>query len=76
MAFLYEPKNSNLAKLVIRLQREEIEALTTGDENIDLALNLQLEELRIAETLIADHRVAVGCQLNPTETANLLLHSP
>jgi hypothetical protein len=73
MAFLYEPKNSNLAKLVIRLQREDIEALTTGDENIDLALNLQLEELRIAETLIADHRVAVDCQLEPDRDRELAL---
>lgn len=73
MAFLYEPKNSNLAKLIIRLQREDIEALTTGDENIDLALNLQLEELRITETLIADHRVAVDCQLEPDRDRELAL---
>ncbi|KAI4842473.1 hypothetical protein E4T44_03792 [Aureobasidium sp. EXF-8845] len=68
MAFLCEPKNSNLAKLFI-----QIEALTTGDENIGLALNLQLEELRIAETLIADHRVAVGCQLEPDRDRELAL---
>jgi hypothetical protein len=73
MAFSYEPKNSNLAKLIIRLQREDIEAITTGDETIDLALNLQLEELRIAETLIADHRVAVDCQLEPDRDRELAL---
>ncbi|KAG9636354.1 hypothetical protein KCU64_g14621, partial [Aureobasidium melanogenum] len=73
MAFLYEPKNSNLAKLVIRLQRDDIEAVEPDNEDVDFALNLQLQELSIAETLIADHRFAVDCQLEPDRDRELAL---
>ncbi|KAG9650991.1 hypothetical protein KCU64_g8879, partial [Aureobasidium melanogenum] len=73
MAFLYEPKNSNLAKLVVRLQREDIEAVEPNNEDVDFALNLQLQELSIAETLIADHRFAVDCQLEPDRDRELAL---
>jgi hypothetical protein len=71
MAFLYEPKNSDLAKLIIRLQREDIEGLTTDDEDNNLALKLQLEELSITETFV-DDQVFVGWYLfrpDPDEIA-------
>ncbi|KAI4716588.1 hypothetical protein E4T48_07217 [Aureobasidium sp. EXF-10727] len=73
MAFLFEPKNSNLAKLAIRLQREDVEAVETYNEDTHLALNLQLQELDIAETLIADHRYAVDCQLEPDRDREIAL---
>jgi len=57
MAFLYEEKNSKSAELIIRLQREDLKALAPDDEDINLALNLQLEELSIVETYIADHKL-------------------
>lgn len=75
MAFLYEPKNSNLAKLVIRLQREDIEAVTPTNEDVDLALNLQLQELNIAETLIADHDCLAGPQADHSACRSLVTNS-
>lgn len=56
MAFLYESENSDLAKLIIRLQREDIGDVARDDEELSFALELQLQELSIAETLIADHQ--------------------
>ncbi|KAG2165428.1 hypothetical protein JADG_005167 [Aureobasidium aubasidani] len=56
MAFLYESENSDLAKLIIRLQREDIGDVARDDQELSFALELQLQELSIAETLIADHR--------------------
>ncbi|KAI4755250.1 hypothetical protein E4T52_12802 [Aureobasidium sp. EXF-3400] len=61
MAFIYKPENYPLSQLVISLQREDLRAITTDDEDIDLALKLQLEELCITETLISDHFVACRC---------------
>ena len=60
MAFLYERKNSRLAELVIRLQREDLEAFSPEKEDVDLALNLQLEELSIVETYIADYALVTS----------------
>ncbi|THZ74730.1 hypothetical protein D6C84_09307 [Aureobasidium pullulans] len=56
MAFLYESENSDLAKLIIRFQREDIGDVARDDEELSFALELQLQELSIAETLIADHQ--------------------
>lgn len=56
MAFLYESENSDLAKLLIRLQREDIGDVARDDEELSFALELQLQELSLAETLIADHQ--------------------
>ncbi|THX15552.1 hypothetical protein D6D13_02342 [Aureobasidium pullulans] len=56
MAFLYELENPDLAKLIIRLQREDIGDVARDDEELGFALELQLQELSIAETLIADHQ--------------------
>lgn len=55
MSFLYDSKNEMLAKTIIRVQREDLDAITPDNEDMDLALNLQLEELSIVETYIADH---------------------
>ncbi|CAD0084011.1 unnamed protein product [Aureobasidium vineae] len=80
MAFLFESKNSNLAKLAIRLQREDIEALTTDNEDTDFTLNLQLQELSIAETLIADldrdRELALALAVTRHEAIAALLTSP
>jgi hypothetical protein len=65
MAFIYKPENYALSNLVIILQREDLRAITTDDEDIDLALKLQLEELRITETLISDYFVACRCFVEP-----------
>ncbi|CAC9890602.1 unnamed protein product [Aureobasidium pullulans] len=56
MDFLYELENSDLANLIIRLQREDIGDVARDDEELSFALELQLQELSIAETLIADHQ--------------------
>lgn len=56
MAFLYESENSDLAKLIIRFQREDIGDVARDDEELSFALEIQLQELSIAETLIADHQ--------------------
>ncbi|KAG9965807.1 hypothetical protein KCU61_g1598, partial [Aureobasidium melanogenum] len=62
-----------IVKLVVRLQREDIEAIEPNNEDVDFALNLQFQELSIVETLIADHRFAVDCQLEPDQDRELAL---
>lgn len=54
-----------LARLVIRLQREDLEALTPENEDVDLAPNLQLQELSVVETYIADGQLAAKCSNLP-----------
>lgn len=58
MSCLYENETWKTTKLIIRLQREDIAALTPENEDIGLALSLQLEELDISETLLSDNKVA------------------
>ncbi|KAI5240734.1 hypothetical protein E4T42_08264 [Aureobasidium subglaciale] len=71
MAFLFEIKNWELARLVFRLQREDIDALAADNPELEYALNLQLQELSIAETLIADESFAIRAVIQYEEEHRL-----
>ncbi|THY31364.1 hypothetical protein D6D01_02924 [Aureobasidium pullulans] len=73
MAFLYESGNSSLARLIIRLQREDIGDVARDDEELSFALELQLQELSIAETLVTDRLFAIDCQTRPNRDRELAL---
>ncbi|TIA06049.1 hypothetical protein D6C83_08736 [Aureobasidium pullulans] len=58
MNSFYQPENVGLTGLIIRLQREDIGEVARDDEALSFALELQLQELSIVETDIADHQFA------------------
>jgi hypothetical protein len=80
MAFVIKAEYWILVELVIRLQREDFGAITPDNEDGSLALDLQLEELRITETRITDFSVARDCfneqdqELERTLNAVILRH--